>query len=84
MTIYLLLSLLSAPMVLLVSVSSRSPPTPDTALLSPALRRLYSGETSSRLWPGQTSAALPRLTDASQASQLFALMVSVCAWNLPK
>ena len=42
MTIYLLLSLSSAPMVLLVSVSSKSPPTPCTALSPEVLKAFQS------------------------------------------
>ena len=44
MTIYLLLSLLSAPMVLLVSVSSKSPPTPCTALSPEVLKAFQSSK----------------------------------------
>ena len=44
MEIYLLLSLLSAPMVLLVSVSSKSPPTPCTALSPEVLNAFQSSK----------------------------------------
>ena len=44
MTIYLLLSLLSAPMVLSVSVSSKSPLTPGTALSPEVLKAFQSSK----------------------------------------
>ena len=66
MTIYLLFSLSSAPMVLLVSVSSKSPPTPCTALSPEVLKAFQSSKMAVQAAP--SSGVRKDLPDGSAPS----------------